>query len=558
MSPCTLCGAHVPLSNVSLHSVRCKVAQKKHTAAAGSVSNSASDVIDLSTSPATPSPSLVLRRAAEQRIEASQHEAVLSQAQDGVVACPICPFSFVGLTEVERERHADAHFVDGSCGAPPPSVRTLGSLKEQRRRREDEVLGETAGAAGALEGSIECGRCSFANADLMIECEMCSAPLYDDSPSAPKRARHESRAMKTNTTATETSIRSATGPVDARGKHLVEVTRADAHPVDGLVELLEAAYGNLSDALQKRRPRHVLCGPTTFFSQRDAEGAAFSCGYRNIQMLCSALMRVPVFRGVLFNGVGYVPDVPSLQGWIERAWALGFDVAGAEQLGGSLVGSTKWIGTTECAALLRSFRIPAEIVQFEPGPGVPQGPRFHEAMMKWAWEYFATPGGWLKGREPVDGETAFPLYMQYDGHSVLAIGVERRDPKLPSAAERDRRRVAHDEKQQKLGQWFGGGSSGASSAAEAPSTETTQSSAFVAADEEWSLLRLDPQTRAGGLISTLRQQRRWERLVKWGLRRLQKPAYQFVVVRRRELLTDSELERAKVIEGLMCEQVVAT
>lgn len=40
-----------------------------------------------------------------------------------------------------------------------------------------------------------------------------------------------------------------------------------------------------------------LCHPATAHcSQRGAPGSRFSCGYRNIQMLCSALMEWPEYR----------------------------------------------------------------------------------------------------------------------------------------------------------------------------------------------------------------------------------------------------------------------
>ena len=34
----------------------------------------------------------------------------------------------------------------------------------------------------------------------------------------------------------------------------------------------------------------------------------------------------------LFGNCGYVPDVASLQAWLECAWTAGFDPMGAEQL----------------------------------------------------------------------------------------------------------------------------------------------------------------------------------------------------------------------------------
>ena len=49
-----------------------------------------------------------------------------------------------------------------------------------------------------------------------------------------------------------------------------------------------------------------------------------------------ALMPVPmqVIADAIFGGCGYVPDVTSLQAWLECAWAAGYDPMGAEQLGG--------------------------------------------------------------------------------------------------------------------------------------------------------------------------------------------------------------------------------
>jgi hypothetical protein len=52
-----------------------------------------------------------------------------------------------------------------------------------------------------------------------------------------------------------------------------------------------------------------------------------------------------------------VPSIRRLQQLIERAWTLGFDLFGADQLEHRLVGTRKWIGATEVAALLHSHRI---------------------------------------------------------------------------------------------------------------------------------------------------------------------------------------------------------
>jgi hypothetical protein len=92
---------------------------------------------------------------------------------------------------------------------------------------------------------------------------------------------------------------------------------------------------------------YTLCSPPcVFVSQRGSAGSNWTCGYRNIQMLCSALMRLPEYRRVLFRGDGAVPEVAEVQAAIERAWAAGYDPEGARQLGGRLVHRNTWIGAT--------------------------------------------------------------------------------------------------------------------------------------------------------------------------------------------------------------------
>lgn len=172
--------------------------------------------------------------------------------------------------------------------------------------------------------------------------------------------------------------------------------------------------------------------------------AGWGCGYRNIQMLSAHLLasRNTHLAEVLFGGSKYVPDVQSLQAWIEVAWAAGFDVQGAEQLGGRLQGSSRWIGSTEAAALFRYFGVPAKIVDF----GVDSQKRgglingcspAGRSLLEWTFRYFS------EGRER-DGQKSHqdehnvgnsvdvivtgrpPLYLQHEGHSRTIIGVERR------------------------------------------------------------------------------------------------------------------------------------
>ncbi|XP_024393382.1 uncharacterized protein [Physcomitrium patens] len=110
----------------------------------------------------------------------------------------------------------------------------------------------------------------------------------------------------------------------------------------------------------------VISGWVDHYESRHREDLGWGCGWRNIQMMAShLLMTDPYAREVLFGGCGFVPDILSLQRWVEMAWKKGFDTPGADYFNWDIVGTHKWIGTTECATLLRSFGIRARIVDFQ-------------------------------------------------------------------------------------------------------------------------------------------------------------------------------------------------
>ncbi|KAM3693653.1 hypothetical protein ACB098_08G181600 [Castanea mollissima] len=111
----------------------------------------------------------------------------------------------------------------------------------------------------------------------------------------------------------------------------------------------------------------ILSGYVDHFHSIESEDVGWGCGWRNIQMLSShLLMRRQEAREVLFGGSGFVPDIASLQRWLEIAWERGFDALGSEHFNRKIYGSRNWIGATECAALFRSFGLRARIVDFGP------------------------------------------------------------------------------------------------------------------------------------------------------------------------------------------------
>ncbi len=77
--------------------------------------------------------------------------------------------------------------------------------------------------------------------------------------------------------------------------------------------------------LKSRTPFKLSNPPCAHITQKGTFGAHWSCGFRNIQMICTSLMCLDQFRNVLFSGDGVVPDLRGLQFWIEKAWQDGFD-----------------------------------------------------------------------------------------------------------------------------------------------------------------------------------------------------------------------------------------
>ena len=177
---------------------------------------------------------------------------------------------------------------------------------------------------------------------------------------------------------------------------------------EGIIACLKTAYMNGVPGVRSA----TVCHTTDHISV-GAGDQGWGCGYRNTQMLMSALLQDPVFNESLLYHLSCkgLPSVASLQQFIEKAWKSGFDVAGAEQLGGKLTGTRKWIGSTEIAALLRSFHIKTKIVDFHQPTGAGNT---HPAMFEWIQKYF---------KNNATG-SSLPLYLQHQGHSRLCIGYE--------------------------------------------------------------------------------------------------------------------------------------
>ncbi|XP_024961754.1 zinc finger with UFM1-specific peptidase domain protein [Cynara cardunculus var. scolymus] len=280
----------------------------------------------------------------------------------------------------------------------------------------------------------------------------------------------------------------------------------------------------------------ILSGYVDHFQTLEFEDVGWGCGWRNIQMLSSHLLvQRQEAREVLFGGAGFVPDIPLLQTWLETAWEKGFDVAGSNDFDRKIYGKPSWIGTTECAALFRSFGLRARIVDFSSstrdyGSSVAKrkkptqviGPmdkflnkpaadagssnnnrdecmvKGHQLLANWVWSYFSDNMlGKSSCNQVVVTEKA-PLYFQHDGHSRTIVGIQLKS--LPNGM------------------------------------------------HQYNLLILDPAHKTQVLKNCLSKKVGWQRFIKRGVHTLKKPDYQLCYMDP-GIATGAEMEKLKILDS---------
>ncbi|CAH8317391.1 unnamed protein product [Eruca vesicaria subsp. sativa] len=303
---------------------------------------------------------------------------------------------------------------------------------------------------------------------------------------------------------------------------------------NGLIHLLKTCLDSKSKPLESNTS---LLSSYTDHYQSTKEDKGWGCGWRNIQMQCSHLLsRDNDFKRVLFGGSNFVPDIPSLQRWLELAWKSGFDVSGGLHFDNKVYGCKKWIGTTECAALLRSFGVRARVVDFAPKesrsmylsvPGSVGAPKRRgygpmdryvvkkgesgkeksgcsssrigkgAVLMDWVWNYFSDNR--LNVSSGVHLTNKGPLYFQHEGHSRTIVGIQRR----------------------------------------------LQGTTFT---PQYNLLILDPADFTRGIEKALVDKRGWEGYLKRGAHTLTCPEYQILYVDN-GIAVGEELEQLKTIDA---------
>ncbi|XP_057472244.1 uncharacterized protein LOC130760794 isoform X1 [Actinidia eriantha] len=321
--------------------------------------------------------------------------------------------------------------------------------------------------------------------------------------------------------------------------------RASFYKVEGgLMALLRDCL-----ELDSENSTSILSGYVDHFQSVESEDVGWGCGWRNIQMLSSHLvMQRQDVREVLFGGSGYVPDIASLQRWLDIAWERGFDMLGSSHFNQNIYGKKNWIGTTECATLFHSFGLRARIVDFDskdkvtssdPGSrsgylsrgdlnisqsgssgqeksryssnclgndtgssdcnsAAPVSLKGHQVLIDWVWNYFSDHRLVKLGNARVIVSEKMPLYFQHDGHSRTIVGIQ----------------VKHQHK-----------------------------------GTQFNLLILDPAHKTAALEKSLKTNVGWQKLIKRGVHTLKKPQYQLCYIDP-GIACSEEMEQLKTLDSV--------
>ena len=167
-------------------------------------------------------------------------------------------------------------------------------------------------------------------------------------------------------------------------------------------------------------------------------------------MLYSAMRAIPAYRSHLSplpsgsyllqsDKLPAIPTIRQFEELMEKAWSEGYDPAGAQHFRSRLVGTHRWIGTTELYTAFTYLGVRVKILDFPAATG-PKGQ--HLALIRFVRDYFKqnTPfqeegNGKKRQRDAfeslmaTEGSTVVqtdkqPLFLQHQGHSRVIIGIE--------------------------------------------------------------------------------------------------------------------------------------
>ncbi|KAL2532639.1 Peptidase C78 [Abeliophyllum distichum] len=389
---------------------------------------------------------------------------------------PACPFCNVTVPSLEIERHANDH------------------LDDEEYARDLEFAQQISLAPPFVDNSVE---------------------HINSSWDSPKSSFLRCDAKGTTSGRIDT---------DENFCYLVEsqIKESFCQVEDGLISMLAKCL-----ELDSKNAMSILSGYVDHFQSVESEDVGWGCGWRNIQMLSSHLLKQrQEAREVLYGGSGFVPDIAALQRWLELAWERGFDTLGSNNFDQKIYGRRNWIGTTECAALFRSFALRARIVDFcgkdvslDKTVGKRKLMQVYGPMDKFllkgdskipgavssgdgSCKHSNIPFGNIEGHQRVVLSGKPPLYFQHDGHSRTIIGIQ----------------VQHQ----------------------------------INGMQHYNLLILDPASKTRALEKSLKENVGWQKLIKRGVHTLKKDQYQLCFIDP-GIASGEELEKLKTLHSICVE-----
>ena len=187
------------------------------------------------------------------------------------------------------------------------------------------------------------------------------------------RAKVSKKAWNKKTSAAATSKGQILSNVNMR----VQLESGDNGIVtyDILEQIMKTQNSGLSrvkTCLQNPTTTAGATAPPTAIStlQHIQQKDKWSCGYRNVQMMLSAIIPHLPSNHIVFQRIPRrqpnpsIPNVLNMQQGLEQAWKEGFDPKGAQHYNYKLINSKSKIGAVEAANLLWYYGLDATVVQF--------------------------------------------------------------------------------------------------------------------------------------------------------------------------------------------------
>jgi len=187
--------------------------------------------------------------------------------------------------------------------------------------------------------------------------------------------------------------------------------------------------------------------PMLYITQNDK----WSCGFRNLQMILGSLILLSNHNNLsrCLSTITTVPSVNQLQSYMEASWKEGYDAKGAKHFNNRIRGRKSKIGAMEVSSLLAYLSIDSTVIQFIACN------ESRSALGKFVWAYFnrscryqfslssenaelstaasfevvhhllSLPSNSSNDRLECCNNFLLPLYLQWQGHSVTIVGIEK-------------------------------------------------------------------------------------------------------------------------------------